>query len=206
LAKGYLVLFWTDSGWVRFFTKSPILHPDDLRKLKIFTWAGNAHEYDLWKSTGFSPVALETAGIPQGFLSGTISAAALPPFFVLAGQLDAQAKYMLELNWGPLVGAAVVKKQSWDKVPAAARDAMLKSAAEVGKKVKADGRAESQTSVAAMERRGLVVQKVTPEVEAEWRSVVGKVQNQIRGKVVPAEMYDRAQELLKEYRSAKGNP
>src|SRR5512141_2606204 len=36
LAKGYVVLFWSDSGWVRFFSKSPVLHPDDLRKLQVF--------------------------------------------------------------------------------------------------------------------------------------------------------------------------
>src|SRR5882724_7768718 len=201
LAKGYLVLFWSDSGWIRFFTRSHILHPDDMRKLKVFSWAGNAHEYDLWKQTGFSPVALETAGLPQGFLSGTISAAALPPFFVLAGQLDAQAKYMLELNWAPLVGAAVVRKQSWDRVPTSARDAMLQSAVEVGKKVKADGRAENEASVTAMVRRGLHVQKVTPEVEAEWRAIINKIESQIRGKIVPAEMFDEAQRVLKEYRA-----
>src|SRR5438046_2683867 len=28
LAKGYVVLFWTDSGWVRFFSKRPVLHPE----------------------------------------------------------------------------------------------------------------------------------------------------------------------------------
>src|SRR5437867_4536089 len=106
LAKGYVVLLWTDSGWVRFFSKKPVLHPDDLRRLKIFSWVGNAHEYDLWKSSGFNPVALETAGIPQGLLSGTIEVVSVPPFFALAGQLDHQAKYMLELNWAPLVGAA----------------------------------------------------------------------------------------------------
>ena len=37
LAKGYVVLFWSDSGWVRFFSKTPVLHPDDLRKLKVFS-------------------------------------------------------------------------------------------------------------------------------------------------------------------------
>src|SRR5258707_8580978 len=36
LAKGYLVLFWSDSGWIRFFTRSRVLHPDDMRKLKVF--------------------------------------------------------------------------------------------------------------------------------------------------------------------------
>jgi len=106
----------------------------------------------------------------------------LPPFFALAGQLDAQAKYMLELNWGPLVGAAVIRKQSWDRVPASARESMMQIAAEIGLKVRADGRAENVSSVAAMERRGLKVQKVTPEVDAEWRAVIDKIENQIRGK------------------------
>jgi TRAP-type C4-dicarboxylate transport system substrate-binding protein len=204
LDKGYLVLFWTDSGWVRFFSKSPVLHPDDLRKLKVFTWSGNVHEYDIWKAGGFRPVSLETAGIPQGLLSDTISAVPMPPFFALAGQLDAQAKYMLELNWGPLVGAAVVRKKSWDRVPEAARQEMLKAAAEIGKEVKAAGRAESDSSVAAMAKRGLTVQKVPPDVEAEWRAMVEGVNDKIRGKVVPAEMFDEAQRLLKEYRATKG--
>jgi TRAP-type C4-dicarboxylate transport system substrate-binding protein len=202
LAKGYVVLFWTDSGWVRFFTKSPVVRPDDLRKLKIFSWAGNVHEYDLWKSGGFSPVALETAAIPQALLSDTVQVISVPPFFALAGQLDVQAKYMLELNWAPLIGAAVVRSKSWDKIPAESRPGLLKAAAEIGNKVKAAGRAESDSSVTAMMKRGLKVQKVTPEIEAEWRALVEKVQ--IRGKVVPAETYDEAQRVLKEYRATQG--
>ncbi len=203
-AKGYVVLFWSDSGWVRIFSKSPVVHPDDLRKLKVFAWASNTEEYDLWKASGFNPVALETSGIAQGLLSGTISAVPTVPIFALAAQLDTEAKYMLEINWGPLVGAAVVRKKSWDRVPAAAREEMLKIADETGRQVKAAGRAESDAAVAAMVKRGLVVQKVTPEVEAEWVAVVDKVKDQIRGKIVPADMFDEAQRLLKEYRAAGG--
>jgi TRAP-type C4-dicarboxylate transport system substrate-binding protein len=204
LAKGYIVLFWSDSGWVRFFTTSPVLHPEDLRKLKIFSWAGNATQYDLYKSSGFSPVSLETAGIPQALLSGTISAVPTVPIFALAAQLDNQAKYMLEINWAPLVGAAVVRKKAWDKVPEAARQEMLAIAAETGKRVKADGRAESDAAVAAMVKRGLKVTKLTTDIEAEWRGILEKLQDQIRGKIVPAEVFDEAQRALKEYRS-KGN-
>jgi TRAP-type transport system periplasmic protein len=204
LAKGYVVLFWSDSGWVRFFSKSPVLHPDDLRKLKVFSGSDSAAAYDIWKASGFSPVSLESTGIPQGLLSGTISAVPTVPIFALAGQLDSQAKYMLELNWGPLVGAAVVHKKTWDRVPAGVRDALLKIAAETGKQVKAAGRAESDAAVAAMVKRGLKVQKVSPEVDEEWRAVIDKVQGQIRGKVVPADLFDEAQRLAKEYRAAGG--
>jgi len=126
----------------------------------------------------------------------------MPPFFALVGQLDAQAKNMLELNWAPLVGAAVVRIKSWERIPAQTRPALLKIAAEIGKQVKAEGRAESDSSVAAMVKRGLRVQPVPPEVDAEWRAVVEKVP--LRGKVVPADMYDEAQRLLKEYRAGSG--
>lgn len=205
LEKGYIVLFWTDSGWVRFFSKAKVVHPDDLRQLKLFTWAGNTHEYDLWKASGFNPVALETAGIAQGLMSDTINAIPMPPFYAMAGQLYNQTKYMLELNWGPLVGAAVVRKKSWDRIAPEVREAMLKIAAETGKQIKIEGRKESQESVDAMIKRGLIVTKVTPEIEAEWRAMIDKVRDQIRGKIVPAEMFDESLRILQEYRSKAGN-
>jgi TRAP-type C4-dicarboxylate transport system substrate-binding protein len=204
LAKGYVVLFWSDSGWVRFFSKTPILHPDDLRKLKVYSGSDSAAAYDLWKATGFSPVSLDATGVPQGLLSGTISAVPTVPIHALAAQLDSQVKYMLELNWGPLVGAAVVHKKAWDRVPAAAREAMLKIAEETGLQVKTAGRAESDAALAALVKRGIKVQKVTPEVEDEWRAVIDKVQGQIRGKVVPADVFDESQRIVKEYRAAGG--
>jgi TRAP-type C4-dicarboxylate transport system substrate-binding protein len=207
LAKGYVVLFWTDSGWVQLFSKTPVLHPDDLRRLKVFCGVGNSSQYDLWKSSGFNPVALEPSGIPQGLLSGTISAVPTVPIFALAAQLDSQAKYMLELKWAPLVGAAVVQKKAWDKVPAEAREAMLKIARETGQQVKAAGRAESDAAVAAMVKRGLKVQPLTPEADAEWRAVIDKLTDRIRGKIVPADMFDEAQRALKEFRStSEGKP
>jgi TRAP-type C4-dicarboxylate transport system substrate-binding protein len=203
-AKGYVVLFWSDSGWVRWFSKSPVTHPDDLRKQKVFTWAGSPREPDAWKAARFHPVPLETAGIPQGLLSDTIEAVAMPPFFALAGQLDLQAKYMLEINWAPLVGAAVVRAKSWERVPPAFREEMLKAAAEAGNKLKAAGRAENEASVVAMVKRGLVVTKPSPAVELEWRQMIDEIIDKIRGRVVPAETWDEAQRLLKEYRAGKG--
>lgn len=201
LAKGYVVLFWSDSGWVRFFSTQPVIHPEDLRKLKVFSGADSAAAYDLWKASGFNPVSLESTGIPQGLLSGTISAVPTVPIFALAAQFDSQAKHMLELNWGPLVGAAVVRKKTWDRIPEATREKLLKIAAETGQQVKAAGRAESDKAVAAMVRRGLTVHPVTPQVEAEWADMIDKVQDRIRGRIVPADLFDEAQRLTKEYRA-----
>lgn len=200
-AKGFVVLFWSDAGWVRFFAKTPFRRPDDLRKLKLFTWAGSPEQVEIYKSAGFNPVPLETADILPGLQTGLIEAVPAPPVFALAGQVDARAPYMLELNWAPLVGACVVRKETWERVPADQREALLKSAAAVGSEIKANGRKESADAVKAMQQRGLKVTPVPPDLEAEWRAGAEAAYPKIRGTIVPADIFDQALAAIREYRA-----
>jgi TRAP-type C4-dicarboxylate transport system substrate-binding protein len=199
--KGFVVLYWTDAGWVRFFGKKPFTTPDDLKKLKLFTWAGNTHQVEIYKSAGLNPVPLETADILPGLQTGLIEAVPAPPVFALAGQMDTRAPYMLELNWAPLVGACVIRKGTWDKIPAELHDALLKSAAATGAEIKANARKESDDSVKAMEKRGLKVLKVTPEQEALWLTAAEATYPKVRGTIVPADIFDQALAAIREYRS-----
>lgn len=210
LKKGFVVLFWSDAGWARFFSKKPVTVPDDLKKLKLFAWSGNPDTLAIYKSAGFNPVPLETADIVPGLQTGLIEAVPVPPIFALATQIDTRAPYMLELNWGPLVGAVVVRKATWEKIPADIRVELLKSAATVGATIKAAGREESDKAVKAMENRSkkgsLKVTAVTPEVAAIWRKTAEAVWPQIRGKIIPADTYDQTISLIHEYEAAHPAP
>ncbi|MSU57501.1 MAG: C4-dicarboxylate ABC transporter substrate-binding protein [Pedosphaera sp.] len=199
--KGFLVLFWSDAGWVRFFSNKPVLHPGDLKKLKLFSWSGYPEQVEVYKSAGFNAVSLETADIVPSLQTKLIDAVPTPPFFAMAGQIDTRAPHMLELNWAPLVGALVVRKESWGKIPADVRAKLAVTAATAGKDIKASGRKESDESVGAMEKRGLKVTKVTPEIEAEWRATAEAVYPKIRGKLVPADIFDQTMKFLAEYRA-----
>ena len=44
----------------------------------------------------------------------------------------------------------------------------------------------------------------SPEVEAEWRRVAEDIYPKIRGNMVPADMFDKVQRLLADYRAGKG--
>src|SRR5258706_15738557 len=57
-AKGFIVLFWSDTGFVRFFSKQPIVTPDDLRKAKLFVAASRPAEADIYRFVGCHPVPL----------------------------------------------------------------------------------------------------------------------------------------------------
>jgi TRAP-type C4-dicarboxylate transport system, periplasmic component len=199
--KGFVALVWLDAGWVRFFSKSPVDHPADLMKLKVFCWAGDTQSFDLYKYAGFQPVALETNDILPMLRTGMIAAVALIPQIALSSQIYTATPHMLELRWAPLVGALVVTERAWNRLTPAAQKAMAVAAGDLGRQLSLANRAESDAAVAAMEKRGLHVAHTTAATEAEWRRTAELCYPRIRGGLVPADFFDEVQRLLTEYRS-----
>ncbi len=207
LARGFVVLFWGDTGWVRFFSKNPVVHVEDLEKMKLWTTAGNLQTEEIYNEFGMHPVPLETNDILTGLTTGLIDATPLPPFIALASQIYRPAPYMLEINWTPLVGALVLKRQVWDGIPATVRDQLAAAAREAGAEIREAGRRESDEAVETMKTRwNLAVQPVEPggALEAEWRTRAEAAYPSIRGGIVPAEIFDEVQRLVQEYREASG--
>jgi TRAP-type C4-dicarboxylate transport system substrate-binding protein len=202
-AKGFVVLFWSDTGFVRFFAKRPVITPDDLRKTKLFVSANRASELEIYRFVGVNPVPLEVSDILPGLQTGLIDAVCMPPSIALAIQLDAAAPHMLDMNWVPLVGALIINKKSWDALTPEAQVVLRKSAQEAGKLIKADGRRENVESIEALRKRGLKIHALPPEADADWNQTVEKAWPKIRGTVVPADIYDTVMGELKTFRAAK---
>ncbi len=202
--KGFVALFWADMGWVRFFSRTPITTPDDLRKLKLFTWAGSTGTADTFREAGFKVVPLEPEDILTSMQTGLIDAVPVPPLIALGSQIYTPAPHMLELNWSPLVGALVISRSVWEEIPFAVRMKMIKAARIAGDEIKATGRRENEESVTTMEKKwGLKVQKVTPQTEALWKHEAEEVHDFVRTKIVPAEIFDEVQRQLVEYRKGR---
>jgi TRAP-type C4-dicarboxylate transport system substrate-binding protein len=199
--KGFVVLFWGDAGWVRFFSKEPALRPADYRKMKVFAWAGDNPQVDIMKTLGYQPVVLEISDILPGLQTGMINMVPSTPFYALIGQFYNHAPYMLDMNWVPIVGAVVVTRKAWDAMTPSAQKALRQAGDAAGAELRAISRRENEESVEAMKKRGLKVQPVSPELEAEWRKVAEQAYPMIRGNMVPAELFDEVQSLLREYRA-----
>jgi TRAP-type C4-dicarboxylate transport system substrate-binding protein len=199
--KGFEVLFWADAGWVRFFSREKFERPEELKKLKTFVTAGETKQFDLMKSSGYAPVALEWSAALTGLQTNMIDAVPTIPYFALATQVYTVAKYMVDVNWAPVVGALLLNKKTWDALSPQAQAAMTAIAIETGKQFQAQGRREADEAVAAMQKRGLTVVALSPATVAEWRTLSEQLHPKIRGDLVPADMFDEVMRLLKEYRS-----
>ena len=200
LDKGFVVLAWGDAGWVRFFSKDALMRPDDFKKMKFFSFAGESEQQEIMKSLGFTPVPLETTDILPSIQTGMINVVPSTPYFALATQIYGKVPHMLEINWAPVVGALVVTQKAWDDMSPAGRQALRTAGEKAGVQIRNKARQEVEEAVEAMRKRGLVVNKPNPDQLREWQELADKLYPRIRGNLVPAETFDEVLQHLKAYR------
>jgi TRAP-type C4-dicarboxylate transport system substrate-binding protein len=202
-AKGFVVLNWADGGWVHFFAQKPVATPDDLKALKLFTWAGDATSVDLWKSAGFNPVPLPATEIATALQTGLVNALGCPPQVAVISQYYNYAKNMTDLRWQLLLGATLINKTVWDRIPAPLRPGLLQAARESGTRLQGEIRKSGDRDVDAMRKRGLNVVTVDARAREQWRKTAESLYPRIRGAIVPADAFDEAMRYRDEYRKSK---
>jgi TRAP-type C4-dicarboxylate transport system substrate-binding protein len=93
-----------------------------------------------------------------------------------------------------------VTRSAWDGLSPAGREALTKAAARAAERMRRERDRLDDSAVEAMRKRGLQVHTLTPQLESEWRRLAETAYPKIRGGMVPADMFDAAQEAIAEFR------
>jgi TRAP-type C4-dicarboxylate transport system substrate-binding protein len=197
---GFVVLNWGDAGWVHFFTHTPITRPDELRTMKLFVWSNESGDMFLWKRLGFNPIPLAATDIALGLNTGLINALDTTPLLALSNQWFAMANHMTDLKWAPIVGATVITSTTWNNIPTEYQKVMLRAAKDMERKLMNEIRALNEESVKVMEEHGLIVHQVKEQDYELWKELVQEAYPYIRGRYVSEIYFDKAFNLLDEYR------
>jgi TRAP-type C4-dicarboxylate transport system substrate-binding protein len=199
-SKDFVMLNWGHGGWLQLFTKQPIKTLDDLKKLKLYTSAGDDRMTQWYKSHGFQPRAMAMTDILPGLSTGMIDALPTTPLAAMAFQWDRQTKYMLDIGLSPVVGATVVTERAWNRIAAADRQKLMEAAAVVQKKLQADVPKQDLGAVLVMTQRGLSMTKASG---SEWRAEAETLATTMRGEMVPRDIYDLATKERNAFRQLK---
>ena len=198
--RGFIVLNWGDAGWVHFFTKQPAMRPDDIRKMKLCVLQGDNSTFQLYKINGFNPVALAATDILTGLQTGLIDAFQSPPLIALSNQWFGGAKNMLDIPFAQLVGATVIDKDVWNKIPAPVQQEMLVSAKKAGVALREEIRKAEAGSIPIMQQFGMNLVKPDSKALAEWHQLAEGIWPKLRGSMVPADLFDQVKRLRDDYR------
>ena len=199
IRKGYVALHWGEVGFVYLFSTEPYRTPADFGKGKVFTWNGDPGAEAAWKAAGFHPVVLSSTDLIPSLTSGMINIVGQSALYAYTTNLYSRANNMLDLHWGFLTGATVVRKDTWEKIPQDVRKELLRIAEDYSKKTREDLRKQNDDAIDQMKKRGLNVNP--PEDRPAWQQAAEKANAVVRGKVVPAGIYDEVKKLRDEYRA-----
>jgi TRAP-type C4-dicarboxylate transport system substrate-binding protein len=198
-AKGFVVLAWVDGGWAHFFTKTPARTPEELKTAKLSRGPATTST-ELWKGAGFNAIPLPATEISTALQTGLVNALCTTPQVAAVMQWYNNAKNMTDVNWALLLGAIVIDKSAWQKIPADVRPAILSVTRETGRLLSKQTRAEEIESIKAMQTRGLNVVKPSSAELDSWHKLLESVFPLVRGKYMPAEAFDSAIKYSREYR------
>jgi TRAP-type C4-dicarboxylate transport system substrate-binding protein len=202
-AKGFVILNWADGGWNHFFTKTPAASPDEMRKLKMFSWAGDASTTEVWKKLGFDPRPAPSTELVTGLQTGLFECYLAPPQVSLITRYYEQTKYMTDMPWQILMGATIIRKETWEKIPADLRPQLLAAARNAGAKLQAAIRQEQQPDIEAMKKNGLIVVPVDAKTREAWRRAAEAAYPLMTKSAMPADAFDDAMRYRDEYRKQK---
>lgn len=203
-ARGFVRLFWAHGGWVHLFSRQPVRVVDDLRRQKLWIWAGDDAQVQQWRKNGFQPVPLAATDIQMGLQTNLIDAVPTTPGVALTLQWFRQTPHMLGLGLAPLTGAVVVDKKAWERLSEADRKSLREGAAAAEAKLAQQVPAYDRDAIAQMTQRGLTVAEPSGTEAMAWRQAAEEFVGSTREAGVPAEVLAAARRALQTARAPAG--
>jgi len=198
--RGLVALHWSRVGSIYLFCDAPRRTPAEAGKAKVWAWEGDPKSVDAYRAAGLHPVVLAATDIVPSLQTGMIDCVPNIPLYVLTARFFEKANHMMDAPWSYMVGATIVRKETWEKIAPDLRAKLLAVAIELGKRVDAEVKRLNADAVAAMQKQGLVTVPTDP---APWRAAMEKTWPIVRGGVVPAAFFDQVKAARDACRSGK---
>ena len=193
--QGFKLLHIGELGWAYWFTSKPIKTPDDLKSMKIFTWAGDFKWERLWEKAGYNPVPLASVDILSGLQTGLINSFSTIPLYALSQQSFGIAKHMLDLKWGVLMAGIVIDNRAWSRISKKYHEDLIGVTKSIQNRQKNLNVNAEKESIKAMQDYGLQGHSIDENGFRIWKDEVKKMEEELRGDIIPAEIYDKVIEL-----------
>ena len=201
--EGFQILAWSKSGWAYFYSKQPVLTPDDLRGMRL---AVSNTEEDIaanFKQLRFNVVPIGLGELMVGLQSGMVDSFYAPPMAAAAYQWFAMSPEMLDFPIAPVVGGLVISDRTWQRIPERYHDDLKAAIQKVARDFYAESARLNAQAMTVMKQNGLQVLEPTQQQKDDWYALfrTGHALVVGDGKEISSELYDSISNDLKAFRS-----
>ena len=202
----YFMITWSKAGFVNFFSKDPVLTPDDLRKMKIASNAEADEMNTTFKAMGYQVVETDWTDVGPKLATGAIAAIYQSPAGVAAMQMQTYLKNMLSLNISPVLGGIVMNQVTWKKIGSLNpqyQNELLRATRRIAEDFDSTMSKTIADAVNSMSRDGLKVNRPSAAQEQLWFSDVERAIPPLLGTTFDRDLYQKITAALAKFRGGR---
>jgi len=202
-SKNYFALTLVKGGWVKFFSRNPVLLPGDLKKQKIGSSPLEPELSRAFRAMGYQVVEVDNTRILLALNGGTIDAIYVSPIYAAGAQYFGVAKNMASVNVAPFMGGVILNKHAWESIPVQHRDKLIAITRNISVEMETSLIKMETDTVRMMKNNGLKENQVSAQQMEEWYSDMAKALPGLLGTTFDRTMYNKVDGIIKAYRSRK---
>lgn len=200
LKRGFVLIAWIDQGLIRMYTKERVESLEQLKKQKMWVWAGEPVAIATFKAWGINPVPSSVPEALPSLQTGLVNAIYTSPLACVALQWYTQIKYVIDMDIRYEPAVVVETKAAYDKVP----EQYQKYTEEAMEIFLEDFLREIQQanvrSLVGMYEHGIKPLKWNQEEVERLKKLSMSVWDELAGKLYPKDLLDEILRTLEEYR------
>jgi TRAP-type C4-dicarboxylate transport system substrate-binding protein len=198
--NGYILLGWSDVGFVYLMSTLPISSVADLKKAKVWIWEESPMSKAIFDEAGVKAIPLTVPDVLVGLQTGLVDVVYAPPTGAISLQWFTKVKYLTDVPLVYLAGGVVVKKDIFKQIPQTSQNFISESYQQHLEQLKIVTRNENRDAVKVMVKNGVKI--ITPSKDQidEYKRLSNKAMGHISGQTFSKKVLDEVTSLLESYR------
>jgi TRAP-type C4-dicarboxylate transport system substrate-binding protein len=201
--NGYVVLGWSEAGFVYLMSTVPADTLAQLRKAKVWIWSDSPMAKAIFGEAGVIGVPLSITDVLVGLQTGLVEVVYAPPSVAIALQWFTRIKYITDAPLNYMLGGLVIKKDAFEKIDIQ-QQAIVKEVFQRHMiRFKEVIRAENQEAVAVMLKQGVKLLSPDKTTIGEFKAISEKAMQKEDGHKFSPKTQEQAYSWLKAYAEGK---
>ncbi len=202
---GYVLIGWTEVGFVYVFANKPVTSIKELRGTKMWMWEGDPIAEATFNALGASPIPLSITDVLTSLQTNLIEAVYTSPLACVSLQWHTRVKYMMDIPLADAAGAVLISKKMFNKIPPEYQKILKEKGREYLRKLVQLSREDNEQSIELMKKNGIQLVSIPAENLPAFKEAGKKARRSLVGKLYDQALLDKVEKALEEFRKKHAN-
>ncbi|HEX9658488.1 MAG TPA: TRAP transporter substrate-binding protein DctP [Bacteroidota bacterium] len=204
--NGFVLLGWSEVGFVYVFTNTPIRSLADMSGVRMWMWEGDPIAEATFNALSISPIPLSVIDVLTSLQTGLINGAYISPYAALALQWNTRVKYMLAVPLADASGAVVMTKKKFDALTPDLQEILLRNGRKYMRQGVLRAREENTAAITTLKNEGILMTDLSsPKSLEEYVAAGAKARRSLIGKLYDQQFLDHIEKSIRDFRKSKSS-